>query len=962
MNRFVTYLFLFLLLSLTGRSQDASKIPLYLNDLKQAANDSARVEAYRDLCFNYSTTNTDSGIYFGKKGLALALSIKFIKGIGDCYNSLGWCYTRKGEFVEAKKCLLLALNYFNQTGNRCHTAVALSNLGGMYFNQNQLADALEYYLKCIQLSKGCPESWLLPGSLYSIGIVYNSQKEFKIAIPYFGQAMEINILNNDSNKLADCINGLGNAYLGLKQLDSAAFYLNQSSAMYHTLGNVSGEAYALESIGSLHLEHGRINEALKFFEMARTNFEKSGSKADVCYELIMIGNVYQKQGKINSAITYMQMALQIAERNKFSSLESQVLNSLSDLYASKGDYKNAFDFFKRESAIKDSTRESQQQIRLDDLKTKYETEQKDKMIELLNRDKSIEKANAEWQRLLKNIFIAGAVMLFLILLVIYNRFRLKRETAKKLEQKNKIIAYEKDRAESSERFKQQFLANMSHEIRTPLNAIIGMTELLQETKQDELNEKYIQIIKNSSDGLLVIINDILDLSKIEAGKMELEKIPFRFQDILDHVYEVFSKKASTKGVDFKFDVSEDIPEFIIADPFRITQVLINIVGNAIKFTDNGFVIVSVRKTQSLQSQNKDLCRLQFEVSDSGIGIPKNQQERIFDSFIQTNTYNTRKYGGTGLGLTISQSLVRLMGGNIDVSSVENQGTTFSFNIDVEKSALIPEAKKTEHIPISADSVKKDFSILLVEDNEYNQILVKDALKKKIPEVKLHIVRSGLEAIAALQTCRFNLILMDISMLEMDGYELTAIIRNDLNEATSKIPIVALTANVSQHEYDKCLSAGMNDYLTKPFKIQELVDVVNRFRFNPKDEAGSEVTEKTYKSADIDLSYLIDFTDGDITEMSRYVDIYLQRIPEVFREVEMALKNNEVKQIIVLLHSIKPMIASVGLRNCEQKISEIESQRESIKKNKLMPVILQIRKQCLEMVDKLNQWKQKNKID
>ena len=961
MNRFVTYLFLFLLLSLTGRSQDASKIPLYLNDLKQAAHDSARVEAYRNLCFNYSIANTDSGIYYGKKGLEIALRIKFDKGIGDCYNSLGWCYSRKGDYAEAKKYLTLALQYFEQTNDKCNIAVVLANIGSTYFNQSLYADALEYFIKSVNLSKGCQDSSRRPAGMYSIGIVYNSQKEFQKAIPYFREAAEISVQIKDSNKLADCINGIGNAYLGLEFYDSAFYYLRQSSAMYQKLSNISGAAFAAESLGSIYLIQKNFDMALMQFEFARENFEKSGSKNDLCYELTLIGDAYRQYGKVNSAIIYMKMALQIADSNKFQALQLQTLNSLSELYALKHDFQNAYLTFKQASEIKDTINETKQQAKLDEIKTKFETEQKDKIIELLNRDKAIEKSNAEWQRQLKNIFIIGAVMLLLIILNLYNRFTLKKRAAQQLEQKNIIIAKEKERAERSEKFKQQFLANMSHEIRTPLNAIFGMTELLQETKQDEQSSKYLQVVKQSSEGLLVIINDILDLSKIEAGKMELEKTPFRFKETIDHVYQTFSQKASGKGLDLKFSVGENVPEFIIADPFRITQVLINLVGNAIKFTEKGFVIVSIKQIRQAQQNGKAFCALHFEVSDSGIGIPEGQQEKIFESFSQTHAGNSRKFGGTGLGLTISQSLVQLMGGNIEVSSTENQGTVFSFTIEVEVADSFEDLQKLKHVPSQVAISKQGFSVLLVEDNEFNQILVKDALNKKMPEIALKIVGTGSEALEFLKTKMVDLILMDISIPEMDGYEITHIIRSEQNESVRKIPIVAITANISQLEKEKCIAAGMNDYLSKPFKISELTDVINRFKIEAFELTDSNKSKIEAISSTVDLAYLKDFTDGDIQEMSRYVDIYIERIPEVFGEIEISLKADDEKHVIVLLHSIKPLIAAVGLTECSQKISELEKQKDTIKKNKLMPVVLLIRKQCLAMIESLKMWKSVNSM-
>lgn len=948
-------LMLFFLVCQTLVAQDASLLPQNFKELAAAKTDSAKVEAYRDLCFNYSFANTDSGIYFGNKGLEIALRINFIKGIGDCYNSLGWCYNKKGDYGKAKENLQRAIEYFERTRSKCFVSVAHTNMGNVFYNQNLYADALDYYLKSRNESEGCPDVGFKASGIYSIGTIYNAQKEYEKAIGFFKEAADINIANNDTNKLADCINGTGNAYLGLKMADSALIYFRQSSAIYQAQGNINGVAFAAESMGSVYVEKADYKKALESFEFAKTNFELLGSKADVCYELTMIGDAYKQKGEINSAIYYQQWALHMADSNKFSAIQLESLNALSELYALKKDYKSAYDYFKRASSIKDSIAETKQQVKLDELKTKFETEQKDKKIELLNKDKLLEQANAAKQRQLKNIFIAGAIMLLLIAAVLYNRYSLKRKVALELEKKNEIIKLEKERAEKSEQFKQQFLANMSHEIRTPLNAISGMTELLQDAAFDEQYKKYLQVIKNSSENLLAVINDILDLSKIEAGKMELEKIPFNLHELVDHVYQSFAFRAKEKGIELEVEVNKDIPANVIADPMRLTQVLINLTGNAVKFTDKGFVRLSVSLSNAERIASPvSLTEVRFEVSDTGIGIPPEQQSKVFESFRQSHAGTTRKYGGTGLGLTISQNLVELMGGKIEMVSEENKGSVFSFSIPVQ----VPDVISVGHAkqqPVKEFAKAAPSKILLVEDNEYNRLLVNDALHKKMPAANLVMAASGKEAIDIMQREKFDLVLLDISMPEMDGYEVAEIIRHKLSDEVKHIPIIAITANVSQAEMEKCKAAGMNDFMAKPFRISDLVATVSKYIPAEYTHEIKEFKSETHTQGSvIDLSYLNNFTEGDEDEIKKYVQIFLHRIPVALNEIEMAFRQNSEKQVVSILHGIKPLLVSVGLNDCEKIISEMEMQKERLRTAKMLPAVLNIRKQCMMAIAELEE--------
>lgn len=376
----------------------------------------------------------------------------------------------------------------------------------------------------------------------------------------------------------------------------------------------------------------------------------------------------------------------------------------------------------------------------------------------------------------------------------------------------------KEKAENSERSKELFLANMSHEIRTPMNAIMGFATLLTDSKLTKEQEEWVHAIKYSSDNLLHIINDILDFSKIEAGKLELEEKHINLGDVVQSSVSMFRTKAKEKKIGLDYTMDPAIPNIVSGDAIRLNQVLLNLLSNAIKFTDKGQIKLEVKRMKRADSS----IWVEFSISDTGIGIPSEQLSSLFESFTQASKEIANKYGGTGLGLAITKRLVELQGGTIQAVSIDKQGSCFTFNLP------FGEVKDFErHIEAASSAV--DFSkvagkrVLLVEDNALNQQLAKLVLGKW--KIDISIAENGKVAVEMLEKENYDLILMDIQMPEMDGYAATAYIRATLQ---NKIPIIAMTAHALTDEKEKCLKAGMNDYVSKPFSPQELLGKINKY--------------------------------------------------------------------------------------------------------------------------------------
>ena len=733
--------------------------------------------------------------------------------------------------------------------------------------------------------------------LNNFGYIYRDRGELATALNYFENAFAINEALGD--EVAQSVNLSAIAYLNydLGDYENALEFALKCLPAFQRARDVHRLTTLYHILGNIYFKLEAFQEALRYFE-ENLNYSEKGT---VLHDLALsgIGKVYYKMQRTEEAEKCLLQSLKDAE--ELGDVEVQIISCfyLGRLHLDEEHYRQARNYLEKAFNL------SAAYTRMHDKMSVHEI-----LSVLYDNMGDIPKAFhhlKEFERLKEDIFKQTT----------FNKMRNLQ-----VRQQVELAQKEKEVAEKTANLKQQFMANMSHEIRTPMNAIVGMTRLLQsrEPKPDQL--RYLNAIQQSADSLLVIINDILDLSKIEAGKIIIEKTEFQLAATLQRLLDMLMLKAEEKGINLSVDIDPAIPDWLSGDPTRIGQILVNLAGNAVKFTERG----SVEIKATLIAHHGAKYSIRFDVIDTGIGIAPDYVDKIFESFTQAGTDTARKFGGTGLGLTISRQLATLMKGDIFVHSELGKGTTFSVVLPLEEATESHDTEGKEQVNISLHERLQRAHILLVEDNEFNRMVAEDTLQEMLPGIQIDLAVNGEEAVEKVSSQVYDMVLMDIQMPVMDGITATTKIRTALPAPARDTKIIAMTANVLQEDVKHYFKIGMNAYVAKPFKTEELLEKMGQMLEpgetpEPTEQVKNEPVAKlpVLPERVTDRHFLENFTKGNTEKMQKYIGMFLENAPRLLRNIDEALAGRDLPSLKIAAHSLKPQLSYMGVK---EEISNI----------------------------------------
>jgi signal transduction histidine kinase/CheY-like chemotaxis protein/Tfp pilus assembly protein PilF len=707
----------------------------------------------------------------------------------------------------------------------------------VYKDEGKISDSTDYYLEIGLFNKEAKKSYtkailytekaieyaknnkldkkLADGYLQLATIFYELEKN-DLAIDYYIRAISIFSKSEPNSNIALSYYGLGKCYLKKNNIAFAEIYFEKATVVYKNLNFL--EAIELINLQKaiIKKEKGKYNEASNILKGVIENISDDAFLSTKTEAYIQLGEIEIIKKKYAQAINYLNLANQTNEANNNDyQLTKRIYKLLSTTYEKSNNISNANLYLKKYADLTDSIGKYYNNYVAENTVDKIQFDKQLKTIEQLDKEKKSQQKTLRFSKLISILSIALISILSLLSLSLYKNNKIRISTNKLLKEKNRELTIEKDKAERASKARADFLSTVSHELRTPLNAINGITYLLLQEKPKASQLNYLKSLEFSGNYLLNFINDILEINRLESNKVVIEKINFNLSELTENIVTSFKEFIHENNIKCHLHIDKSIDFNLKGDPTKLSQILINLLNNAIKFSKNGDVWCTIKKRQ----ETAENVTLYFEIKDNGIGIPKEKQEAIFDSFSQGSVEINRTYGGTGLGLSIVKKILELMGSEIQLSSESGKGSTFSFELQFEKGIA---KKAKEEIIQPSQSLLTEKKVLLVEDNKINQMITQKMLEKR--GISCKIIDNGEDAIEDAKVNNYDLILMDVHLPGINGTEATSEIRKFNNH----IPIVALTAISLNENREMLLSYGMNEVITKPFEPEHFYNVVTKY--------------------------------------------------------------------------------------------------------------------------------------
>lgn len=707
----------------------------------------------------------------------------------------------------------------------------------VYKNEGEISDSTDYYLEIGLFNKEAKKSYTnailytekaidyakknnskdkLADSYLQLAIIFYELEKNNLAIDYYIRAINIYNKNEPSSNIALSYYGLGKCYLKKNNISFAEIYFEKATDIYKKLNFL--EAIELINLQKaiIKKEKRQYNEAIEILKNVTENISDDALLSTKTEAYIQLGEIEIIKKNYSTAINYLNLANQTNENsNNDIQLTKRIYKLLSNSYEKNKNTISANLYLKKYINLTDSIGKYYTNNVAETTVDKIQFDKQLKTIEQLDKEKKSQQKTLRFSKLISILSIALISILSLLSLSLYKNNKIRISTNKLLKEKNKELTIEKEKAESASKARADFLSTVSHELRTPLNAINGITYLLLQEKPKASQLNYLKSLEFSGNYLLNFINDILEINRLESDKVVIEKINFNLSELTKNIVISFKEFIHENNIKCHLNFDETIDCNLKGDPTKLSQILINLLNNAIKFSKNGDVWCIIKK----KNETNNNLTIYFEIKDNGIGIPKDKQDAIFDSFSQGSVEINRTYGGTGLGLSIVKKILELMGSQIHLQSESGKGSTFSFELQFEKG--IDNQTKDEVIkPYQSIFIEK--KVLLVEDNKINQMITQKMLEKR--GISCKIIDNGEDAIEEAKINNYDLILMDVHLPGINGTEATSEIRK-FNTFT---PIVALTAISLNENREMLLSYGMNEVITKPFEPEHFYKVVTKY--------------------------------------------------------------------------------------------------------------------------------------
>lgn len=907
----------------------------------------------------FSSGKFDNAASIFRKAADLSLQTGQVKQSADIQYKIADCYSRMNRTDSAILSFKLAAKQYQSVHDTGSMAKAMAATGYCYFQLSDSVTAFRLVEEATRMAEQNTNERIKASCYHYMALLYSQEgNDLRKAKSYIHREAAILQLLGDSANFYKTIVELANLQLRSEAYDSAIVLFRKTLQHYTLLDIQSGMGLALHSLAATYAAQNLFDSAVIYSNKAIEKFSSVNDSTSLAVEYCRLGTSLAASGNNEDAVNAMRTGWHIAALCNDPANQRELALGLSTVLEQSKNYEEALQYYKRYTLLTDSIKSMEGEKKLTAMKSLHAIREMERSASSISNASSWEVKAAADQRTIRILMIGIALLVLLAFFLLYTRFSTRRRAAQQFRQKDKMIEEERSnsyiqrlRAEQAEKFTSQFMAKMSEEILAPIHAISGFTHLLEDEKQQEKRSEYLNAIRRSTDRLLALNQDVFDLRMLEAGSLKLKKTPLRINDVLNFIDKTIAPSAVQKKLHWQHLVANDVPPLLMGDAALLQQLLLKLVGNAIKFTESGTVSMEVSKVHPANT-------ILFKVADTGAGIAGDRLQQILKIFSQPGAH-TQHAGSDGIGLTICSKLAALMNGRLDVDSKEGLGSTFYFSMPYEVASTVQwESLQRDELmtAVQTGASLAGSKVLIGDANEDDLLLLSEMLKKFIPDLAIDCCKSGNEVLAALETqaerininealhgldqvtlqaaTGYSLLLLNVQMPAMDAYATVGYIRHPLR---NQIPIIALSTFTNAATTDRLLKAGIQRCLLKPFTAEELImAIAGELKINAASLHENNQEEASQKHAStvavapkekyqwIQLEHLEKLVAQEPVQVQRYLRLFNELIPARILTLQSALEQRDFPLIRKTVHVMKPQLASLGMSNAKKLAESIES--------------------------------------